>query len=58
VYARGTAVVEAVDAARRGAAPLPADDLDDPWGRGDQTFTRVADEIEETVIPLAKLLLP
>lgn len=58
VYARGSAVVAAVDAARRGAAPLPADDLDDPWGRGDQTFTRVADEIEETVIPLAKLLLP
>jgi len=58
VYARGVAIVEAVDAARRGAAPLPADDLDDPWGRGDQTFSRVADEIEETVVPLARLLIP
>ena len=48
----------AADAARRGALPLPADDLDDPWGRGDQTFARVADEIEETVVPLARLLLP
>jgi protein-tyrosine phosphatase len=57
VYARGAALVAAVDAARRGAAPLPADDLDDPWGRGDQTFTRVADEIEETLTPLARLLL-
>jgi len=58
VHARGVAIVEAVDAARRGAAPLPGDDLDDPWGRGDQTFSRVADEIEETVVPLARLLIP
>ncbi|MGW4465243.1 arsenate reductase/protein-tyrosine-phosphatase family protein [Micromonospora sp. NBC_01796] len=58
VYARGVALVEAVDAARRGSTPLPADDLDDPWGRGDQCFSRVADEIEETVDPLAAALLP
>ncbi|ASW56458.1 phosphotyrosine protein phosphatase [Plantactinospora sp. KBS50] len=58
VYARGTALVAAVDAARRGAAPQPGDDLDDPWGRGDQCFERVADEIEETVHPLAAVLLP
>ncbi|GAB2936648.1 protein-tyrosine-phosphatase [Micromonospora polyrhachis] len=58
VYARGVALVEAVDAARRGATPLPADDLDDPWGRGDQCFSRVADEIEETVQPFAAVLLP
>jgi protein-tyrosine phosphatase len=57
VYARGSALVEAVAAARRGAAPLPADDLDDPWGRGDQTFTRVADEIEETLAQLARVLI-
>ncbi|MEJ5189443.1 MAG: hypothetical protein WHT84_09555, partial [Breznakiellaceae bacterium] len=38
----------AADAARQGTTPLPADDLDDPWGRGDQCFSRVADEIEET----------
>lgn len=58
VYARGVALVEAVDAARAGAVPLPGDDLDDPWGRGDQCFSQVADEIEETVQPLAAALLP
>ncbi|MFU8852641.1 phosphotyrosine protein phosphatase [Micromonospora sp. SL1-18] len=57
VYARGVALVAAVDAARQGAAALSTDDLDDPWGRGDQCFTRVADEIEETVHPLAATLL-
>jgi protein-tyrosine phosphatase len=58
VYARGVALVEAAHAARAGSPPLPGDDLDDPWGRGDQCFSRVADEIEETVQPLAMLLLP
>ncbi|KXK62368.1 phosphotyrosine protein phosphatase [Micromonospora rosaria] len=58
VYARGVALVDAAHAAREGAASLPADDLDDPWGRGDQCFHRVADEIEETVRPLAAVLLP
>ena len=58
VYARGVALVAAVDAARLGMSPLPDDDLEDPWGRGDECFTRVADEIEETVYPLAALLLP
>ncbi|MEU5724061.1 phosphotyrosine protein phosphatase [Micromonospora sp. NPDC047738] len=58
VYARGVALVAAAEAARQGAAPLPGDDLDDPWGRGDQCFSRVADEIEETVHPLATALLP
>jgi protein-tyrosine phosphatase len=58
VYARGTALVAAAHAARQGASPLPGDDLDDPWGRGDQCFSRVADEIEETVEPLAAALLP
>ncbi|MBW4702919.1 MULTISPECIES: phosphotyrosine protein phosphatase [unclassified Micromonospora] len=58
VYARGVALVAAVDAARQGAASLHSDDLDDPWGRGDQCFSRVADEIEETVHPLASALLP
>lgn len=56
-YARGVAIVEAAGAVRRGAPPLPEDDLDDPWGRGDQCFSRVADEIEETVRPFAALLL-
>ncbi|MFG2101821.1 phosphotyrosine protein phosphatase [Micromonospora echinaurantiaca] len=58
VYARGVALVEAAHAARQGTTPLPTDDLDDPWGRGDQCFSRVADEIEETVHPLAAALLP
>ena len=58
VYARGVALVEAVEATRGDTAALPGDELDDPWGRGDQCFSRVADEIEETVRPLAALLLP
>ncbi|GAA3768516.1 phosphotyrosine protein phosphatase [Micromonospora maritima] len=58
VHARGVALVAAVDALRQGASALPTDDLDDPWGRGDQCFSRVADEIEETVQPLAAALLP
>jgi protein-tyrosine phosphatase len=58
VYARGVALVAAADAARHGTSPLTTDDLDDPWGRGDQCFSRVADEIEESVHPLATTLLP
>jgi protein-tyrosine phosphatase len=58
VYARGVALVAAAHDKRLGASALPTDDLDDPWGRGDQCFTRVADEIEETVHPLAAALLP
>jgi protein-tyrosine phosphatase len=58
VYDRGVALVAAAHAARHGASTLPTDDLDDPWGRGDQCFSRVADEIEETVHPLATALLP
>ena len=58
MYARGVALVEAAHEARQGTAALPTDDLDDPWGRGDQCFSRVADEIEETVHPLATALLP
>jgi protein-tyrosine phosphatase len=58
VYARGSALVDAANAARDGNPPQPSDDLDDPWGRGDQCFSRVADEIEDTVTPLAALLLP
>lgn len=57
VYARGVALVEAADRAREGQPPLIGDELDDPWGRGDSTFARVADEIEDTVRPLAAALL-
>jgi low molecular weight protein-tyrosine phosphatase len=57
VHARGVALVEAADAARAGAAPRPEDELDDPWGRGDSYFTRVAGEIDATVRPFAALLV-
>lgn len=57
VHARGVALVEAADAARAGAPPRPEDELDDPWGRGDSFFTRVAGEIDATVRPLAALLM-
>jgi protein-tyrosine phosphatase len=57
IYARGVALVEAVQAVRGESPPLDADDLDDPWGRGDQTFARVADEIEDAVRPFAGLML-
>lgn len=57
VYARGVALAAAADAARTGPTPEDTDDLDDPWGRGDQTFARVADEIEAALRPLAAGLL-
>jgi protein-tyrosine phosphatase len=58
VYARGVAIVEAVERLRAGDTPQAADDLDDPWGRGDQTFQRIGDEIEDATVPFANLLLP
>jgi protein-tyrosine phosphatase len=57
VYARGVALVEAAAKVRGGRSPRPADDLDDPWGRADKYFARIADEIDSTVQPLAKALL-
>jgi protein-tyrosine phosphatase len=57
VHARGVALVEAVATVRGPRPPRPADDLDDPWGRADRYFARIADEIEGTVEPLARLLL-
>jgi protein-tyrosine phosphatase len=57
VYARGVALVDAVARARGTRPAEPTDDLDDPWGRGDAYFSRVADEIEETVRPLVAALL-
>jgi protein-tyrosine phosphatase len=58
VHTRGVAIVAAVHALRGDDAPQPGDDLDDPWGRGDQTFQRIGDEIEDATVPLATLLLP
>jgi protein-tyrosine phosphatase len=58
VYARGVALVAAVDRVRAGRPAQPEDELDDPWGRGDAYFARVAGEIEAAVGPLATALLP
>lgn len=55
-YERGVALVRAVAMLRAGHPPVRGDDLDDPWGRGDKVFGRVADEIQETIIPLGKIL--
>jgi len=55
-YARGVALVEAVAAARAGAAARSEDDLDDPWGMAESEYARVADEIDQTVVPLAVAL--
>jgi len=57
-YDRGTALVEAADAARHGTRPRASDELDDPWGRPDAYFGRVADEIHATTGPLAAALFP
>jgi protein-tyrosine phosphatase len=56
VHARGIALVAAVDAERDGAGPLPSDDLDDPWGRGDKVFRGTADQIASWQEPLVNLL--
>ena len=56
-HERAVALVRAVDELRGGRQPERGDDLDDPWGRGEQVFTRVADEIQAVVQPLAKILL-
>jgi protein-tyrosine phosphatase len=56
VYARGVAIVEAVDALRAGRPAQRGDELDDPWGRGERYFSRVADDIEATVQPFARAL--
>lgn len=57
VHRRGVALVAALDAVRAGAPAPPEDDLDDPWGRGEKTFARVADEIEDVLRPLAATLV-
>jgi protein-tyrosine phosphatase len=58
LLARGVAIVTAVDRLRGQVPPLAVDDLDDPWGRGEQTFQRIGDEIEDVTVPFANLLLP
>ncbi len=56
--ARARALVVALDKLRGDTEPQPGDDLDDPWGRGDQTFQRIADDIDESLYPLVEALLP
>jgi protein-tyrosine phosphatase len=55
---RGEALVARVNELRGGGGtpPQTSDDLDDPWGRGDSVFARVADEIDDTLRPLVRLL--
>jgi low molecular weight protein-tyrosine phosphatase len=57
-FGRAAAVVEAARRARGDSLAAHDDDLDDPWGRGEQTFARVADEIDEAVYALVDVLLP
>ena len=56
--ARAAALVAAADRRRGENEPVPGDDLDDPWGRGDQTFQRIADDIDESLFALVEALLP
>jgi low molecular weight protein-tyrosine phosphatase len=58
VHARGVALITAVDVARDGARPRAADDLDDPWGRGDAHFRATADQIVWSLRPIVDLLFP
>jgi protein-tyrosine phosphatase len=55
---RAADLVAAADRARGDVPALPEDDLDDPWGRGDQTFARIADDIDEAMYALVDALLP
>jgi protein-tyrosine phosphatase len=56
VAARGRALVAAAHARRDGVPSDPADDLDDPWGRGDPFFAGTADTVERHLAPLVRAL--
>jgi protein-tyrosine phosphatase len=58
VHERALALVSAVDAARGGARSRPADDLDDPWGRGAAVFRGTADAIHASIQPFVDQLFP
>ncbi|MCW2501872.1 MAG: phosphotyrosine protein phosphatase [Actinomycetia bacterium] len=53
---RGRALVAAAHAARGGEPPVPEDDLEDPWGRGEAFFSRTADQVEDAIKPLVDAL--
>jgi protein-tyrosine phosphatase len=57
VYARGVALVEEINGLRAGRHPESEDELEDPWACGERVFSRVADQVELTVGPLAQVLL-
>lgn len=54
VQKRGVAIVAAADAVREKA---PESELDDPWGLDSETYRRIGDELDETLIPFARLLV-
>ncbi|GAB3871271.1 phosphotyrosine protein phosphatase [Dactylosporangium cerinum] len=55
IHARGVALVDLVDKARDEV--LDEDDLADPWGRPDDFFGIVADQVQALTRPLARALL-
>jgi protein-tyrosine phosphatase len=55
VYARGVVLVDLVDKARDEV--LEEDELADPWGRPDDFFGVVADQVQALTRPLARALL-
>jgi protein-tyrosine phosphatase len=57
VRERGRALVAAVHARRNGARPDVVDDLDDPWGLGEEFFERAADAVEQHLAPLVRGLV-
>jgi protein-tyrosine phosphatase len=57
VHARGVAIVAAAAKLRAGEEPRPDDEIDDPYGRTNSYFAEVADTIEATTTPFARLLL-
>jgi protein-tyrosine phosphatase len=54
--ARGRAIVHGAVGVRNGRPPRREDDLDDPWGRGDAFFSKTADQVEDALAPLVRLL--
>lgn len=57
VRTRGVGLVKAAHALRADEKPDVGYDVDDPWSRDEETFMRVADEIDEAVTVIAKILL-
>jgi protein-tyrosine phosphatase len=54
VAARGRALVAAAHARRDGVPARLADELDDPWGLGDDVFEQTADAVERHLAPLVR----